>query len=586
MADIITTLHPEKDLFTDLYPNIKKENIPTDAIDTYKMKDRSVTLNKLNSDVIDYIDNQGKPTQEQVNKWLDEHPSATTTVDYSITTKVYGNITQLENDSSLSIGDKCKTLGYYAENDGGSAYYIIKNAPSGIYETLNNGLYAELIVIDSSISILQVGAKKNDSSFDNSSILIRLLNFCNKKSFNIIVPSGDFYFQTPISINELWYMNIYGNANGSLSNTESCFIYIGVGTFMTFTDYASITIEKISFKGNNTNNLIVIKRCTTSHFNQCTFSDHANGIILQSTAYVYFYNCRFYCHANTTFCIRLGDAELSSGLELTYLDECIFDSAFSAKVNFIEINGMADLRVTNCDFANTLGSWVKISNQYNYDLHDLVFIGCNFTRAKEGFKIDLNHTDRYLSGLIIDKCFFSVYGLWEDGEKIFDLTLGSGNVDNSKISNCIVRQQYNDFIPDYFLQCNTQYHKIAFDNIIFPNIIGKYQITKSLVSYNLSRFTINSNFAKENGFEITDINGIVHIIGRLKNPNGNVSAYTEILTIDNKLLYPIGNELYEFLAFTRSGSTYPCYIENGIMKCRIQIPQNTELIFNLSYPTY
>ena len=35
--DIITTLHPDNDQDTNLYPNIKKENIPNKSIDTSKL---------------------------------------------------------------------------------------------------------------------------------------------------------------------------------------------------------------------------------------------------------------------------------------------------------------------------------------------------------------------------------------------------------------------------------------------------------------------------------------------------------------------------------------------------------------------
>ena len=39
MSDIITTLHPENDENINLYPNIKKENIPNESIDRSKLND-------------------------------------------------------------------------------------------------------------------------------------------------------------------------------------------------------------------------------------------------------------------------------------------------------------------------------------------------------------------------------------------------------------------------------------------------------------------------------------------------------------------------------------------------------------------
>lgn len=49
MSDIITTLHPENDESTNLYPNIKKENIPNKSIDFSKVSDAiNSLLNSIN----------------------------------------------------------------------------------------------------------------------------------------------------------------------------------------------------------------------------------------------------------------------------------------------------------------------------------------------------------------------------------------------------------------------------------------------------------------------------------------------------------------------------------------------------------
>ena len=44
MADIITNLHPDGDENTNLYPNIKKENIPSKSISTDKLDDNVLSL--------------------------------------------------------------------------------------------------------------------------------------------------------------------------------------------------------------------------------------------------------------------------------------------------------------------------------------------------------------------------------------------------------------------------------------------------------------------------------------------------------------------------------------------------------------
>ena len=44
MAEIITNLHPDGDENTNLYPNIKKENIPSKSISTDKLDDNVLSL--------------------------------------------------------------------------------------------------------------------------------------------------------------------------------------------------------------------------------------------------------------------------------------------------------------------------------------------------------------------------------------------------------------------------------------------------------------------------------------------------------------------------------------------------------------
>lgn len=61
MSDIITTLHPENDESVNLYPNIKKENIPDKAIDKNKLSDG--VLNELNA-----INEQLAPAIASINQ--------------------------------------------------------------------------------------------------------------------------------------------------------------------------------------------------------------------------------------------------------------------------------------------------------------------------------------------------------------------------------------------------------------------------------------------------------------------------------------------------------------------------------------
>ena len=80
MADIITTLHPENDENTNLYPNIKKENIPNEAVDRTKLSDEvNNLLNSINelhpsgtdisTTILAFTTNKGVYVATDNNKW-------------------------------------------------------------------------------------------------------------------------------------------------------------------------------------------------------------------------------------------------------------------------------------------------------------------------------------------------------------------------------------------------------------------------------------------------------------------------------------------------------------------------------------
>lgn len=63
MAQVITTLKKKGDASVDIYPNIKAENIPNNAIDTTKIQDASISNDKvidnsITKDKLDVIKNK------------------------------------------------------------------------------------------------------------------------------------------------------------------------------------------------------------------------------------------------------------------------------------------------------------------------------------------------------------------------------------------------------------------------------------------------------------------------------------------------------------------------------------------------
>lgn len=153
-------------------------------------------INKLGNDIV----NLANSIKDYVYDWLDEHPEATTTVqDGSITmvklsenlanrinesVRSFETCADMKNDSTLEVGMTVNTIGYYTKNDGGSALYKILASESDKYcESLNNGLYAELIYNDV-INPVQIGAILNAST-DCTTKVAEALSYAS-----IIFPSG------------------------------------------------------------------------------------------------------------------------------------------------------------------------------------------------------------------------------------------------------------------------------------------------------------------------------------------------------------------------------------------------------------
>ena len=127
--------------------------------------------------------------------------------DLGVKVYFFDAVSDMKASADLINGDYVKTYGYYAKNDEGGAFYKISStAPSGYYETLNSGLYAELIIEDA-MNVKQFGAKGDGISDDTTAIQTALDN-----CLNIDVPTGTYM------INALTKINLNSNNRLRLDN--------------------------------------------------------------------------------------------------------------------------------------------------------------------------------------------------------------------------------------------------------------------------------------------------------------------------------------------------------------------------------
>ena len=156
----------------------------------------------------DYVDNYFKnlDVQEEINNKLDEMAEDGTLASIVETfinascVKYYSNVNEMKNATNLQNGNVAETKGFYIENDGGNAKYIIRNKIENEeidnitkFEIANTNLIAEIL---NPINILQLGIK-NDGITDNGNKLDIVLNKFN----NINGCGGTVIISQPILLN-------------------------------------------------------------------------------------------------------------------------------------------------------------------------------------------------------------------------------------------------------------------------------------------------------------------------------------------------------------------------------------------------
>ena len=183
------------------------------------------------------------------------------------------------------------TLGYHSLNDGGGALYKIHTAaPFTYYETLDNGLFAELIY-DNEINVKQLGAYgddvhddttafKNAITYAGGSYDITMANLDDATpAFNIIVPSGKYIISEELRIAK---NNIIFVGNGVLNTVIKCATNVIIEALLTFTGAYGCGVHDIQLFGS------VPTHSTTNH-NPVTYGACC-GLWLDQIAYCTFTN--------------------------------------------------------------------------------------------------------------------------------------------------------------------------------------------------------------------------------------------------------------------------------------------------------
>ena len=146
---------------------------------------------ELKDFVDDYFDNLD--VQDEINNKIDAmaEDGSLELIIYSAlqpnVTWSYDNVADMKSSDHLIDGTYARTSGFYSVNDGGGALYkISETTPSTHYETLDNGLYAQLMRFGE-VNAKQYGAK-GDGTTDDTLVLQSALD----SGLDVFIPEGTY----------------------------------------------------------------------------------------------------------------------------------------------------------------------------------------------------------------------------------------------------------------------------------------------------------------------------------------------------------------------------------------------------------
>lgn len=139
---------------------------------------------------------------------------------------IFNSVAEMKNSNKIIDGMYCVTKGYYEPNDGGGAKYLIKTSSSFYYEELKNNLVAELLIVNNTINLKQLGGKPQDKDgkYDNKIYLEKYFTILNTaptiyRRLKLYIPNGVWCF-TKTSLFYAGGFYIYGGETFTGTNRE------------------------------------------------------------------------------------------------------------------------------------------------------------------------------------------------------------------------------------------------------------------------------------------------------------------------------------------------------------------------------
>jgi hypothetical protein len=303
-------------------------------------------------------------------------------------------VTNVENLKKLNLtnGQKVKTLGYYNENDGGNGlYYIKETEPTSYYEELDNGMFAELIIENNTINVLQVGAK-NDNETDNTTYFNKAITQANNHNNIIYIPSGKYVIENTLeTINS--GISITGDKRSVGVTENKSYIVDKRNSDDYLIKYTNSTlgtsISNLTFEAYSENNSDNIK-CIYARYGfymgfieNCDFVNYPVAINIQAHV-IRVNNCQFHLCGGKTSNSSFYAITITNGMDVLIENCCsdhcryIINSIGSGKIKII--NSHWELSTALLTAGN---SPIRLENSFGATLENNTFVNLSVNAWKE-----------------------------------------------------------------------------------------------------------------------------------------------------------------------------------------------------------
>ena len=349
--------------------------------------------------------------------------------------RFFDTVADMKASTVLADGSYARTLGYYSANDGGEALYKITEAqPSTYYETLNSGLYAQLIPEDECINVKQFGCV-GDGATDDTAKLAVAMAYGVANNLKIEFNGDETYLISSATVIE--------------ESTKSCFIdghnatikISGTGRPRMYTlECGTIDIRNLKFDGTGT---------TQDQFDQTVWNDaniytalnlNGNNIELNNLSLSNWYGngIRFYGNYKN---VNINNVLIDNVGGHWYQNDT--HDAFGDAFGFSGRTGTANINLTN----------VVAIGKYK---------GSTLSRIGLAFDYSSNKNDDY-TYVNLENCSFINYDRCIHVENI--LGKMKINYNNGRILNNVVVFNYGNTVDQVYF---------SGDNLIIENHDGAY----------------------------------------------------------------------------------------------------------------